>query len=442
MTSMARIMYWNVEQYSINKVDSTQAPDQGDVADNGTMGTDRLDFILNTLQPGNGAIDIFVLVELKPGTQNNAQGNLVDDNAGVAARMLLTEMRNQINNAYRLVPPVVSGGGGRREAVAVYYNSNTLHFLGPVNNGAAYGAPWNNALPNRVVPPAYPVNGGLNERNLGGQIAFQSRVADAFGNIPGAALEFPLATFRRPFLTYFGEFLNPNRLIKVLAYHSSPNSAQNGQSADLGTAQLANIWEMSNQPVPGGGGVAEVDVILGDFNVQADDANFINNGPYADLVAGVNAPNPLAVPYAPLLRVPNGFPNADLSYFSTHFRQLNNAHIENGALPLGSYPGFDYMDRANGSIDNVFLRVQNGVLPANNITIFNRVTGTPYNPPHNNAPAGHYQSATAMATDLNTMFANLFNDPDNYNADGDFRDWDNYGKIRSTSDHLPLIFDV
>jgi hypothetical protein len=286
------------------------------------------------------------------------------------------------------------------------------------------------------------VNANANERTLGGKSTFQSRHPPVIGPPPGNPLDFPANGYRRPFLTYFGDFGNANRLIKLLAYHSTPNRRGGVATADQGTAQLANIWEMSDQPVPGGGGVTEIDVIVGDFNVQASDANFINNRPFADLVAGINAPNPLNNPYTPLLRIPGAFPNNDLSYFSTHYRQIGSSHIEDGENPLGTYPGYDFMDRADGSIDNAFVRVRNGVLPPNNITIFNRVTGTPYNPPHINAPAGHYQSFTAMATTLNAMFTQLAADPDEYSADEDFRSWDNYGRVRSTSDHLPLIFDV
>jgi hypothetical protein len=433
-------MYWNVENFSINKIDSTVAPEQGDVADDGTQGTSRLDFLLDTLQPANGAIDLFVLVELKPGSQDNAAGNLVNDLAKRAARQLLAQIRGNLANTWCLVPPVVSGADGRREAVAVYYNSANLRFLGP-ENGKVYSQRWRDGLPNRNVPNGYPINANVSERTLGGKIVFNSRHANLLGNIPGNVLNFPNAGFRTPFLTYFGVVGNPNRLIKVLAYHSSPNQ-RNARTADQGTAELANIWEMSDQPVIGGGGVTEVNVIVGDFNVDASDGNFINNGPFADLVAGMGAAHPLAAPYTPLLRIPALFPQDDLTYFSTHFKQLKSSHIENGADPLGRYPGYGYMDLIQGSLDNAFVRVRNGGAAASNITIFNRVTGTPYNPTHPNAPAGHYQSVTAMGTDLDTMFNDLANDPDDYSADEFFWDWGNYGTIRSTSDHVPLIFDV
>jgi len=439
---MTRIMYWNVQTFSLNKIDSTVAPEAGDFADDGTMGTDRLNFLMLTLQPLNGAIDLFVLVEQRPGTQNNAAGNVINGPAGRAARRLRRQIQNQMGAAWRLVPPIVSGAGGRREAVSVYYNSNNLRFLGPLN-GMAWAANWRRGLPNRPIPGGYPINAGLNERTLGGKSTFQSRHADLLGNIPGNPLNFPAAGYRAPFLTYFGDFNNPNRLIKLMAYHSSPNDG-GILTADLGTAELANVWEMSDQPVIGGAGVTEIDVIVGDFNVQARDANFINAGPFADLVAGMGAPNPLATPYQPLIRIPVGLNPADLTYFSTHYKQLKNSHIENGQFPLGDYPGFGYMDSFNGAIDNAFVRVRNGGLPAANTTIFNRVPATPYHPsPHIPAPpVGHYQSFTGMSRVLDAIFADLFNDPDEFSADEDFWLWDNYGKIRSTSDHVPLIFDV
>src|SRR5215831_18910306 len=138
---MTRIMYWNVQTFSLNKIDSTVAPEAGDFADDGTMGTDRLNFLMLTLQPLNGAIDLFVLVEQRPGTQNNAAGNVINGPAGRTARRLRRQIQNQMGAAWRLVPPIVSGAGGRREAVSVYYNSNNLRFLGPLN-GMAWAANW------------------------------------------------------------------------------------------------------------------------------------------------------------------------------------------------------------------------------------------------------------------------------------------------------------
>jgi hypothetical protein len=437
---MTTIMYWNVEQFSLNKIDSTVAPDDGGYADNGTKGTARLNFLLNCLQPANGNIDAFVLVEVKPGNQNNGAGNVINGNAGKAARRLLAQIRTALNNnAWCLVPPIVSGAGGRREAVAVYYNSNNLYFLGP-RNGLAYAAKWQAGLPNRTIPGNRPINANANERTLGGQIAFQSRVPNFLGNVPGNPLEFPAYGYRRPFLTYFGAVGNPNRLIKILAYHSTPNG--NGvNSADQGTAQLANIWEMSSQPVIGGGGVTEVSVILGDFNVVNLVNNNFVNGPYADLVGGAGAPNPVAPPYTALVQPPGGLNPADRTYYSTHFYQLGSSYIEHGGEPFGTYPGYAYLEL---SIDNAFVRVRNGGAAAPQTTIVNRVTGAPYTPSGHAPPPmlGHYQLAQTMNDTLDNLLINLLNDPDHYDADGNFREWYNYGKIRSTSDHLPLIFDV
>ena len=93
---MTRIMYWNIETFSLNKIDSTVAPEEGDVADNGGQGIARLNLILENLQVIGGAPDIFVLVELKPGSADNAAGFVVNGAAQVSNSALTTasvEMR-------------------------------------------------------------------------------------------------------------------------------------------------------------------------------------------------------------------------------------------------------------------------------------------------------------------------------------------------------------
>lgn len=454
---MARILYWNIQQFGINKINNPSRKRQRGSSLNGQIASrDRRDLILDTLS--TNPPDIFVVVETTTGA--GAEGTLVTAGGQQGALSLLGMIRATpaLGANWMLVPPLILGQGGVSEGISVYFNSATMIFTGPfgwqgganpANSVAAIGplnllnypAPWylgignvNNALPAAATPlTAGIINPNIAQDRLAGQWLFDD------GAAPANRLQFPAIGNRPPFLTTFWDAAN-NRNIKLLSYHASPNFGP----AAAGTNALSTVREMTVNM-----GAQDAGVIVGDFNVD------IFNGFYAPI-----AYNNLtgAAGYARQINptVNNAFP--EKSYVCTHIKSGNNAKPWN----TNGYPGYGYIGSNNNfpgydSIDNVLTRYGGGAGgPAANITVVNRVTGTPYNnilPTPNAAPAGHYAFNSGMSL-LGGLPVALplppiplpagvgGYPPGTVGALKRFKGWNNYGVIRSTSDHLALMIDV
>jgi hypothetical protein len=157
-----------------------------------------------------------------------------------------------------------------------------------------------------------------------------------------------------------------------------------------------------------------------------------------------------------------GWPTA--GYYATHGRAVNNFNLASGANPwintgeehlLQGFPGFGWASRPGeihgryDAIDGVFTRHGAEAGAAGPLTIANPITGSPYEREGIEAPAGVAIGAVEMASRMFTP--ELFGLPEGIpqlpQAPGlvaweAFRNWDNYGKIRSLSDHLPVVIDV
>jgi hypothetical protein len=109
---------------------------------------------------------------------------------------------------------------------------------------------------------------------------------------------------------------------------------------------------------------------------------------------------------------------------------------------MGSTDIFPRAANDSGAIDNAFVHYAGGMpIPARNTTIVNTITGKPYNA----APApvgvgpeltGGHAYATSLANPVPPAGVNPPVDPLG------FPNWGNFGKVRSTSDHLALMIDV
>jgi hypothetical protein len=409
------------------------------------------------------------------------------------------------NTEWHLVPPLISGAGRRAEGIAVFYKSQVggnphLYFVGPwrwpgggyiaggnlANAVAASGAggfghyppPWtavaipgtppgfgnppnptnNDALPNRAVPGGSPFNVGQQENQLAGQYQFLPPPVGV--GVPAAPLNFPAAGYRSPFLTYFWDVsagAGNERLIKLLSYHAPPD-----QIPDLlfppalsaaGTANLAQVQEM---------GIAlgndEVSVIVGDFNVSLFSTAGANpaNAAYNPLINVANYTQALTRNVGGGAgSIPDTYP--EKSYLITHIRRTNSRRgsTVDDANPWNTngYPGYGYLSEPDNqvrydAIDNIFTKYGTGVNaggPAANITIVNRVIGGPYNalpaPAAPTPPLGNYVYVTAM-NNVNALPIPGGYAPRPTGRRKSFRAWNNYGKVRSTSDHMALIIDV
>ncbi|MCP4262040.1 MAG: hypothetical protein GY774_31755 [Planctomycetes bacterium] len=465
-----RILYWNIENFAINKINnpSIRKRQRGSDMSEQDASHDRRNFIGHIL--AENLPDIFVVVEVEAGAVPVGpvlNGQLVRNSGEQGCMELLNTIRAWATAAippfagtsWSLVPPLISGAAGRAEGIAVFYRDDRLYFVGPYywpagappvpSNGPSvdraagangpYPLPWgsnlapaNDCLPARAIPVASPINAGQPENQLAGQTMFFTPAIPAIMAAP-TPIRFPAPDNKNPFLTSFYEIAAPNRLINLLSYHASPNKhpAFPTQAQD-GTAALAQIQEMTV------GLGANVGVIVGDFNVSL----FSPHEPaaYGPLMVVAPGPaynrhlNPTAV-----IGLPQDF------YVYTHIKpddEVNN-NDTNG------YPGYGYLGGSEGypgftAIDNIFTR---NVVPAN-MTVVNKVVGSPYNavapPPAGAAPGTliYAKSTTPYAMPIPPPA------PGGYppgTAGGhltSFRGWNNYGRIRSTSDHLPLIIDV
>jgi hypothetical protein len=489
---MTRILYWNINNFSLRKIfDADPARAfmaflQNNLIVNGVM----------TGPVGGPPPDIIVVVEVFSRVREvGIEGTVLNAgrNPGAGVLQLLGNIRNALGNpAWCVVPPLNVGLYGQREAVAVFYNAVNLQFTGPnlyfdrypgtpgpvvgqaqpVNaatfaNIIDYPLIWRNALPNPTNPtPALQMNRqhdfhvpgipAIGEWQLAGQWEYYTGVRPIPSPVPPAIpanrIQFPNQGCRGPFWTQFSDLtiMGGGRLINLFSVHTSPLTAPQA------VMQMRRATEMT-AVAPG-----EVNVILGDFNVDSFSAGGFGGGgnPYCWMVPPGNPP---AIPpgiYTMALDPRNaGVVNQNRKpYCLTHLLRLVQATPFNtGGGPstptANVYPRYGYMGSSfpvinnSGAIDNIFTAYGAGAPggPAANITVVNKVVGTPYNrmpPPAGVTPelTGGLLFASAMANPIPQLAP-----PGGINPPVctiGFPQLFNFGLIRRTSDHLPLMIDI
>ena len=195
----------------------------------------------------------------------------------------------------------------------------------------------------------------------------------------------------------------------------------------------------------------EVRLVLGDFNLNL---LRIADNSYTDPYAALTAHG-----YTVALTPPGAVPNPVLGYrgyFATHMRTVDNAGFWSSGTDTAYYPNYIYTGTPtspgkNDSIDNVLYK-GNAPNPLNpELTIINGVVGSPFrtaNPPR---PSGGTPAGTQVfAPEIDWSWLNPVA-PDQGplttaiawpGARDWFQGWEAFGKIRSTSDHLPLYFEI
>lgn len=475
---MTRILYWNINNFSLPKIQVAAPPIAAAEA------AQRLNYIINGIMLGpiaGAAPDIIVVVEVfsrvrEVGLEGSVLGS--GRTAGAAVLLLLNNLRATLGNHWCLVPPLNLGELGQREAVAVFYDSNNLQFTGPnlwydrwpgtglgqaqpvaantFANIINYPTAWRNAMPNPTNPIGalqmarthnFTIGGAatpINEWQLAGQWEYYttpparpipSPIPPPY---PLNRIFFPNAGCRGPFWTRFEDlaFMN-GRTINLFTVHTSPSTARQA------ILRMQNVAEMTAVQAN------EVNVVLGDFNVDAfgNNAgayNWMINGIYTmeldPRVAHAGAPVPARKPYC----MTHLLPTTSATPFNTTGVAPDPQH--------NVYPRYGYMGSAfpaindSGAIDNFFTAYSAGTgAPAANVTVINSMVGTPYNALP--APGG----VTAELTGGLPYPAILTNPiplgaaPGGINPPVDtinFQGWQNFGGIHSTSDHLPLMIDI
>lgn len=455
---MTRVLFWNVENFNLATIRNPSS------AAATLQSGDRLTVIRDILQtppPFGHAPDVTQTPDLILIAECSSRNREVGSEGGLIAAdgvmLLLTELRTATANPnWSLVPPVRLGQFGHQEGVAAFYNANNLMFAGPYVWGVDYrtlsrtaplmracpwadsqrppSAPialpngpqdypdaWNNCMPARNLPAAFPILGGVSERQLAGQWEHYT-----VGAKP-ERLEFPHAFSRSPYFTQFIDLAGGNRLLKVYTVHTSPNVARTT------TAKLGDLPE-----VGAGQAANSVTLVVGDFNLDIFEARAAGYQPLLD--AG----------FTILLDSRDAAGNLDPArrpYLTTHLLPATKATPFNGPATdvlhnpaprlgyMGSMGGRDFQRPTYvGAIDNALVRYPAGVAhPAHETTVLNPVVGSPYAGPAN-MPRGTVAKASAMAAALPAAGY-----PDPTAAEpGTFQLWQNFEKIHSASDHLAI----
>ena len=473
---MTRVLFWNIENFGINKIYSTSLKRQrghGGLTDAQAAMQRRgvINASFGAAQP-----DIIVVVEVSSG--DNAPNTLASQTGGVEAMVFIQNRLNHpmvaVPGGWGLVPPLYIGTGGRAETIGILYrrsnNAGTVfrYFTGPNTwTGGYAGLSVDPAL--GIAPVAYPVpamvgggtdfnamlvppgyggvraipggalhNAGLNENVVAARIAFDDTL--------GAAINFN--GLREPFMATFTEANAMGAVLRnltIFGIHSPPQ----GVAATNYMATLATM-----QDIMGPLGANETRIIGGDFNLNLFAANGTPSGAYNPLLPGAGNYTLLVAPTA------GGIPvNVDqyIGYFSTHIRgKLKTATSkflwsDVGGAGLSSYPGYGYVGSnfvaaPFYAIDNVLVWPHQAAPYNYSTTIMNSVAGTPMNAvamPPDNPPFG----TLALASQFGAPGGPWPAAPTAANFPGiggasNLTGWANYGKIRNTSDHFGVFANV
>ena len=472
---MIQIMYWNIQKFSAPKIKGKRLIDA-------TVAKDRLAHIKKVVcpDPPRRKPDMIIVVEVAVDNPTAVKdlGAVLRETAAPAEGVLqlASHIRQWLGSSWCLIPPIPTGELGRCEAVAVYYDSNSLIFTGPyiyatdkstkrhqldkampptqgnLDNLAPYDPAWEQYLP-KSLNRTWDAPDGAKVPEWQGAGQFE------YGN-----LEFPDRGYRRPFYTRMKE-VNGNRTIKVFTVHTTPAVAS---GATRNIRHIPDVQAVGND---------EVAVVVGDFNVDSfrGDPKFPNsalntvNNPYEMLVT---LPRDDGLGYQMLLNPcrPGTFsqhPNRKPYCLTLLLRNVIRANQDDEqaiATPYNAagrradpqhnvYPRFGYMGSYSdstgefsdtGALDNAFVKYgPNLAAVPHNTTIVNTVVGTPYNrlrPPPDGVTAdltGGYTQPSALKQPIPQ--------PAGINPGADingFNDYENYGLIRSVSDHLAIVFDV
>jgi hypothetical protein len=440
---VTKVLYWNIENFGINKI---QIPvraykkkrQKGSSLDGANASQQRLTYITRHVTETDP--DIFVIVEVET-PYNNNRGVLCTGAGAQGLRTMLQQLRNLPNTDWRLVPPLITGN---KEAVGVFFRNDRVTFTGPdqwnggqgptvpgltAQNSQPYPAPWNTSLPannNSAARVQFTATGNA-----------QPAVNVVFGD-----------GVRHPYQT---NFTAGNRTIEIYSVHAPANFA----GATAFVQALTTVADIAAAP-----GNNVLRLVLGDFNLsllRVADSTY--TGCYAPLTGLANNNYTVAL-------IPAGGPPNPLwgyaGYFATHIRPRNNARVWSKVGDLAYYPAYFYSGDGNGpanaSIDNVlYVAGQNGLPGAAALTVVNGIVGSPYNNAGAN-PGGAPQGTQAFNAQLdwswngqnpqwqpgagNNIAPNVAPQFTAWKGvRGWFLGWNAYGVIRSTSDHLPLLFN-
>jgi hypothetical protein len=491
---MIRILFWNINNFSLGKIYDNDTRSDIELSE-AEKATDRLKHILMEVFYVTNP-DIFVIVEVFGRATDGSEGTLFtpQSDAVTGLELLLNLMRVFYGNTWCLVPPINLGAIGPREGVAVFYNSRNLQFIGPYilnntdtiysacslsgakwKNRAAYPKEFINFLPNPNNPieelrqnrtyrvtknstvyeiPEYVFAGQWEYYKIGPdegleRIGFPNTLADNDNT--------NTYYFRSPFLTSFLDLTDTatdKRIINLFSVHTSPRYAV---EAVRNLALVPQIKYADDN---------SVNVIAGDFNVDSFDMK--KNGAYSGILDKkykmhldprdtTSNPNTNRKPYCMTHFLPVGQ--------ATPFNNIDHTTDErHNVYPRFGYTGQYIANRLSGTgaIDNIFTLYGRNLHRPNptdhNISVVNTITGKPYDQLDaihsadrtDHTPAGVTAELTGgliygrAIKDQFPIPAGIKDNNDEASALSKllFGEWENFGRIHSTSDHMAVSIDI
>ena len=429
---MTRILFWNIENFSIQKINNPKEL---------SASQQRFSEIMSVVKQVNPSVFIIVEVEASKGEAEVPGQPLTNENAINALFLILNELRKLPNGKeWSLVPPVNVGGAAiagkgkltidpaYREGVAVFYKADELKFVGPYVMGDfefKVEVEVNNRKKRETIEATK--SQAPNTPNLQltdypdeiSSVTIQQKTVNAFSNItkgrttqvngkaipenqfagqyeyftPGRKrIKFPNVANRPPFLTKFVELKGLKRTLNVFSVHTSPQGNRKEEykvsakksvqltvtNADDAVKALKNVGEITSTL-----GDKEVSVIAGDFNVNSCYYNMYTT--YKDFM---DTGYTMHIKPEDQKTDPDGFEETAPFCLTTFVRKGKGAPFNQsrseasmrdmGYTKFGPYPKYGYLDKA---YDNFFTKYGKHAKPAahnHNITIVNTVVGKPY----------------------------------------------------------------
>ncbi|HEV2757119.1 MAG TPA: hypothetical protein VG318_15235 [Actinomycetota bacterium] len=468
-----KLLVWNLSKFGVNKTDNPSLERKPGAGGNSyaAAAAFRHQVMVQALNAADP--DVFVIIELSSGDSSPA--SLVTPTGGLAGAIVwLNRLRAaQPAALWRLVPPLRIGTGRKAEGVAVFYRGAspapggviTRYFTGPnAWNGGINGTsfdpaaggvanPYPNAAPgpdlstllDYPAPPGPPVarvtpaNSQHNPNVPEGILA--ARTVFAMAGAPGWFVNFQ--GLREPYMVTFNEQApgGASRDLTLFAVHSPAVTGNQAVFVDA----LALTSAVTSVPP-----ATETRIVAGDFNLPLFDAAGTYANAYNSLTLGGFVPLLLSTAAVPPVAQQEQYKG----YFTTHLRHV--ASLDRDTRFLWSdvgipsyYPGYGYMGSNMvddfESIDNILVWPHVPPPYDYRTTILNHVVGSPLTAagvPPAGAPAGTLAMAPSMALAgapwPAVPAAGAWTMGGATHATG----WNQYGHIRSTSDHFALYAEI
>lgn len=396
-----KVLVWNIQKFTASKVPINDDHRKRTRVSEMPAIANYLEMVFSGNYRSNNRPDVIALLEVIDNRGTGLGKTPTDDSLATIGLITLQQFMTSLNirDAVWLIapplkcnppkPPLHPGRWPQEEVVGVLYDSNKVSFEGPnywVNGASATQLP---AVPYDASYPA-----PWNNAAITGPTARAGRVM--FTDSTNNALNFPNQNNRRPFMVDFRERYGARRLVRCAFLHTSPSTCKQA------TVEIGKISAISDA-------TPDITIVAGDYNVNLRVER--DRAAYQELTTR-NFNNQLTM----------------LNTYSTHYKKLESA------TPVVLTRSDKYLvDKSSYQdkyfIDNFYVRVKGGV--ATNVrvaTAIDMVMGVP--DPYLRTMEDSLEDLKEISEEDITRGFLLFKDDDNF------------GHIRATSDHLPIFLNI